>query len=461
MQHSSSPPRRALKGALALAAAAAASLAFAGVASANVFVITPDSGGSDHLTAAITSANTNAAASNTIVLSPGQYLPLHQPITIGSTTMAKSLTIVGDHSFQAPMGTGETNMEINGAQAAANNASQNFLVVNNNATLTLEGFNLDTVGSTPNFAGIQVNGQLRTWGVTSAGDPGDAVVVGGPGTATLNGFTVFSNLSTNPAIINNGTLTVNNSDIVSSSGPAVQNNAPGTYSLNNTVIAGNAHPSCVGGAASGGATDGSIADPQSATVQDNSCGVQHSNNTAVDGFIPTFDDGNGGPDTTLDFTAASPTHTLGGVNCPVTDGRFFSNPVSGSARSCDIGAVTDGATRQTTGPTCQITNTAADHSTQTVTVQDALTGVGPQPGPATDDPSNTLATAYPPPAAVPVAGYALANVQDDNGTVAITNPFAAPSNSGLSVVATKGTAGTLTHWSFTALNWGGVSTNCF
>jgi hypothetical protein len=446
MQHSPSLPWRALKGALAVGVAAAASLALAGVASADVLVITPDSGGSDHLTAAITTANTNAAASNTIVLQPGQYAPAHQPITI-----SKNLNIVADHSFQCPPATGPC-VEVTGAVANAATADNLFLV-NSGVNLRLDGFNLDNGGAVT-FADVMVNGTLTTWGMTFDGAFGYSVVTGPTGTATLNDTLINSDLSNQ--IRNNGHLALNNVDIVSGGGNAIENN--GTDTITNTVIANNfsgpTKAGCTGNATSNAPAPGSIDDI-------GTCGFAHSNDPNIDNFVPLGDDGNGGPALSMDFTASAPTHGIG-VNCPTTDSRFFVNPSNGSGgRTCDAGELTDGATQETAAPTCQITSTAADRSSQTVTVADTASGEGPQSSPVTDNPSNTPATAYPPPAAVPVPSYAVSNAQISNGSIAAFMPFTAPSNNGVTITASKTTAGTPTQWSFTGINWAGVSKNCF
>jgi hypothetical protein len=446
MKHSPSSPWRALKGALALGAAAAASLALAGVASANVIVIAPDSAGSDHLTAAITQANGNSATSNTIVLQPGQYVPAHQPITI-----TKNLNIVADHSFQTPMGTGP-GIEVSGA--AANAAAQdNFFVVPGGVTLRLDGFNLDNAGATT-FASVQVNGTLTTWGMTFDGAEGYSVVAGPTGTANLTDTLINSDLAAQ--LRNNDIMNLNNVDIVSGGGNAIENN--GTLNVTNTVVANNfqgaTKAGCVGNPPANAPAPGSIDDV-------GTCHFQDSNDSNIDNFVPFGDDGNGGPALTMDFTSASPTHNFG-VNCPTTDARFFVNPPNGlGGRTCDSGELTDGATQQVTGPSCSISSTAADHSSQTVTVADLNSGIGPQSSPVTDNPSNTPATAYPPPAAVPVPGYAVSNLQISNGSIAAFNPFAAPSNNGVTITASKTTAGTTTQWSFTGINWAGISHNCF
>lgn len=451
MKHSPSSPRRALKAALALGATAVVSLALAGVASADVIIATPDVGGSDHFTAAINQANTNGAPSNTIMLEPGQYLPAHQPITI-----SKNLTISGDHSFQTPEGSGDGAYEVNGS-AAVNAGQDNFLVVNTGVTLRLDGFNLD-VGGAPSFAAVQVNGTLNTWGMMIAGNPGYAVETGPIGTANLTDTTIWANL--NNMVRNNGQLNTKNVSILGGGGGANAIENIGTWTAVNTVIAGN--QSSLGGPMQcNGAPPANAPAPGSITDAGSNCGFQINNDPNIDNFVPFGDDNNGGPETTVDLTADAPTHNLG-VNCPTTDARFFLNPPNGSGgRSCDSGSLTDGATQQTTAPTCQITSTAADHSSQTVTVGDSASGIGPQTEPVTNNPTNTIATAYPPPAPVSVFGYAVDNAQISNGTIAAFNPPAQPSNNGVTITASKTTAGTPTQWSFTGLNWAGISKNCF
>jgi hypothetical protein len=209
-----------------------------------------------------------------------------------------------------------------------------------------------------------------------------------------------------------------------------------------------------GGATNGG--PGSLDD-------DGSCGVQHSHNTAADGptFQGLFDNGNGGPETTILFpTGNTVTTGLGVSPCPATDARFFANPGPIASRQCDIGATTNAATQETTGPSCSISNNIiGPPKQQQVTLADSMTGVGPQPGPDTDNLSNTPATAYPPPAAGPVPGYSVSNAQINNGTIAQPTDTS-PSGSEV-LTATKTTAGTTTQWSFTGMNWAGIATNCF
>ena len=448
MQHSPSASWRALKMALLIGAVGLASLAFASVASAAVIVVQPDGqSGTDNFTAAVNQANTNSSTSNTIVLSAGLYQPKSQPITI-----TKNLTVVADHSFQTPPGLGPA-IEISGALANQNVSNQNFLVVSHNINLTLEGFNLDGAGNGPGNASILDNGNLTTWGLTMDGPISYGVVVSGTGTATLNQSTVNGDVAQSLKVQAGGLLNLN-SDTIWAGGSDGIDILGGTVNATDTILANNGSPGdeCIGGKIANGGP-GSISD-------DSSCGVAIQNDATLDSQAPLSDDGNGGPETTVEFSSPG-VQTGVGVNCPTTDARFFVNPGSGSSRTCDSGAVTTSATRQTSPPSCGITSTAPDHSSQQVTVADPASGVGPQPGPGTDNESNTLATAYPPPAASPVPGYTITNEQISNGTIAAFTPFTAPSNSGLVLTASKTTAGTPTRWSFTGINWAGIAHNCF
>jgi hypothetical protein len=512
-------------------------LAFAGAASASVFVITPDTAGTDNLTAAISAANTDAASSNTIVLTPGTYTPLHQPINI-----TKPLSIVADHSFQTTLGSGVPSIVIEGATAAGANPGQHFIVIGTGVSVRMDGFNIDSAGGPTTggtFAAIDVKGTLTTYGVTFTAAPNYAVITEAPsGMATLNDSTLDGNNTNNgqATIRNGGTLTLNNTTLVNSVGDGIDNVAPGTFALNNSIVSDNNNGTpgraCVGGTSTSPAPDGSVSD-------DSSCGVQVQNDTTIPGQEPFGPAGNGGPETTDAFTVATAATNIG-VNCPPTDGRFFPNPVSGGVTHCDAGAVTSSVTapagQQTTPPVCAIIpGSTHPQVSQQVSVQDLLSGVGPEPGAVageTDNGINTtgvgsqtlptstlnvnstagfppngtvsvagqtvpvqlsvngqmvtytgttttsftgvsggtgtfaagapvslIPTAYPPTAS-PVPGYAITNEQIDDGTVMFT-PFTSPSTNPLVLTATRTGSLAKTHWSFTALNWAGVSQNCF
>lgn len=452
MQHAPSVPWRALRAALGLGTAAVVSLALAGIASANVIPITPDgSSGSDNLGTAISQANTNSATSNTIVLSPGIYTPADKgngASDVEPITISKNVTIVGPHSFQTPTNQAAT-QDIQGAMANSDGSGPLF-VVNPGVTVTFEGVGIDGAGSNGNPS-IMDNGTVLMYGVTMEGPPSNALQVSTSASATLNEFTLDSALG--DGIIDNGSLTLKNSTIAAGQGSGIDLGPGYTLNLNNTVLAFQVAAECFGGTATNGG-------PGSAD-DDGTCGVQHSNDSNLDSYNWNTVS-NGGPVQTVALPANNPDTSGLGVNCPTTDGRFFVNPVVGGVTKCDIGAYTAGATQQTTGPQCTITGgTAGPPATQTVSLLDGGSGVGPQAGADTDNPSNTVATAYPPPAAVPVPGDSVSNLQIDNGTVMAPSPLLNPTTSPLALTATKTTAGTLTHWSFTGLNWAGVASNCF
>jgi hypothetical protein len=460
MHHLRYTPRRALRVALALGAAGAASLALAGVAGAAVIPITPDgSAGTDNLGAAITTANTNSSTSNTIVLAPGTYTP--GAGTTATYTITKNLTIVGDHSFQCNGGVpgGTPCIDINGSAGFTAHGSNNVFTINSGVTVNIQGVEIDSTGGTgTSFSAFTNNGILNMNGVEMDGSPGYAVVTPAGGVTTLTNFGVNSDQA--DALQVSGRLTLNNVTISSDAGDAIDT-GPAGYVLNvtNTLLQNNGSPlECSPAAgAGGGVTNGGPA----SIADDSTCGVASQNQTGIDS-LGNLSETFGGPNDSTNPGANNAFTTNKGINCPTTDERFYVNPVVSGTRECDIGAVTAGATQETTAPSCVVTSTneGGTPPTQQVSLSDAGSGIGTEAGAGTDNPTNTVATAYPPPAPVPVPGYAVSNLQISNGSVAFT-PFTSPSTSPLVLTASKTTVGTTTQWSFTGLNWAGVSKNCF
>jgi hypothetical protein len=462
MTHSTAVPRLALwKVALGLGAVVAAFLAISSAASAAIITVTPDNAsGTNNLATAINTANTNADASNTLILTQlggqGRYVPT-APITI-----SKNLTIVGNHATQTVAG--QEGYQIDGSTQA--NTPANLFTINSGVTLTLEGVAITSGGGT-GFYQIQDNGTLVTWGSGLTGAPGGALSLGPASTATLN-ESVVSSPGQDGIDFGGNTLTLNNTDVIQGAAVGIAQKASGSVTLNNSVLVAQTGAECVGFTAVNGTTTGSLDD-------DSTCGVQHPGDTTADAAIPVAPGANGGPTLSSEFGAGSAT-IGGGVSslCPVVDQRFFVNPVSGGVRSCDIGSITNSATQETatqagTAPgsgalTCKVTNLiAGPPAQQQVTLADSISGIGPEAGAATDAQSGTPATAGdntpvgPPFGTSP--GDAVDNLFISNGTVAFT-PFTAPSNSGLVLTATKTTAGTRTSWNFTATNWAGNSKAC-
>jgi hypothetical protein len=235
------------------------------------------------------------------------------------------------------------------------------------------------------------------------------------------------------------------------SAAAIVTNTGYTLNLNNTLLVLQVGAECFG---AGGATNGG----PGTLDDDGTCHVQYSNQTGADTGLTSATGTQGGPTTSVVQPAGNPyTSGKGVAPCPIVDQRFFVNP----SGTCDVGSTTTAATQETTPPSCTVTGgSAGPPKTQQVTLVDSGSGVGPSPGPATDNPSNTTATAYPPPAAVPVFGYPVDNLQINNGSVSFTPP-SSPTTTGQVLTATKTTAGTPTQWSFTGLNWAGIAKNCF
>jgi hypothetical protein len=168
---------------------------------------------------------------------------------------------------------------------------------------------------------------------------------------------------------------------------------------------------------------------------------------------------NGGPTDTLQMdSTAAPTVAAGDpAICPVADARFFAIP---AGSTCDVGSEQFNGAQETTGPTCNTFNIiTGPPKQQQVFVTDGGTGMGPEAGAVTDA-SPTLAIGAPPISKPVSPADAITDVVIDNGTVALSTPFAAPSRGQMTVTATKGNQSLLTHWNFTAWNWAGVKSLC-
>jgi hypothetical protein len=418
---------------------------------------------------------------------PGIYCPIN-PSGQSTITISHNLTIVADHSFQSTGGL--PNIVVYGTDQSG---GPNFTIPAPvppaaAVSVTLEGF--DVTASGAQVAAIQNGGSLTIWGMDFDANSGDALSNQVGATATMNESTIADGLG--EALLNSGTLSLKNVSILSNSGIGLDMNSGSTTNTFNTLIANNA----TNGACSGA---GTISNSGPGTLTDDtSCGshVQFGNQTGVDSFVGVSAsvagtgqaNTNGGPTASTALAPNSFTTLKGGgtttlpqtAPCPTVDQRFFVNPLSpgGSGNppagtiQCDIGAVTgsndpttgnpvaNSALRETTAPSCQVTGGVPSVSQQ-VTLGDPGSGIGPETGLATDNPSNTTATAYPPPAAVPVAGYPVSNLQDNNGSVSFTSN-SAPAASFVLTAGMKTTPGTNNaNWSFTGQNWAGVSKNCF
>jgi hypothetical protein len=338
----------------------------------------------------------------------------------------------------------------------------------------MDGFDLESDQNAGNTGTVHVNtgGTLTTYGMGILGNAGGAALFGDAGsTMNLEESNIDGNIS--GAIESSGTVNMQN-DTVTQNQFALDILQGSTFNAFNTLIAdSNNPPNC---------ENGHIANSNNNSLDDDgSCGVTFSNNTDIDNFLSFLspvqgmgqDAQQGGPATTVAISTNSDT-TGKGVSCPTVDGRFFANPVVSGVTHCDIGADTGGftdfpantmpqagsATQDTTGPSCVVTGGVSGVS-QNVTLSDPQSGFGPEAGLQTDNPSNVVATAYPPPTAVPVPGNDVTNMQITNGSVTFSSPTAPTLSPIVLTAGNKTTPGVNnSNWSFTGLNWAGVATNC-
>ncbi len=422
MTHRTAAPRLARwKAPLVAASIAAAALGFAAQADAAVLTPAPGAG---TLAAAITTANTNGDASNTIILADGRYAP-----TGPLPTITKNLTITGDHSIQEPTVGGGP--RIDGTNQ--NPPDSDLITVNSGVTATFEGFLVTTASNNTN-AVIRDNGTANLWGMALSGNNGIQLAVSTGATATVNESSINDGNST--GITTAGALTLNNVTVANNFGGGISKTA-GTLTLNNSIVADNdpaglGEPNC----------DNPATSQDHSLDSDSSCGVTFAGQEPS--LVPTTS--NGGPTPTLALPAGSPAIGVGdAAKCPLTDQRFFIHGGSG----CDLGAYQTGASQDVTGPSCVVTGLIlGPPKQQQVTVSDRLSGLGAEGGSLTDPTANNPADA-------------VDNLTISNGSVA-SAPFSSngPSTAGVVLTATKSNQSLLTQWSFTATNWAGASTLC-
>ena len=235
MRKAHSASRRSLRAAVGLGAAVA-SLAFAGIASANVQVISPDQPvhGACPSTAPASSTLSTAIAnatgsSNTIVLTPGVYCPVDATAQT-TITISHNLNIVADHSYQATGG--RPVIWVNGLDAQSGNGP--LFTVASGANVRFDGFDIGVAGTSGGPAVLN-NGTFTTWGVTFDGNPGLSLT--NNGTATLNESTVAEGLT--DGIDNFGTMNLYNDSVVNNSGSGIDIEAGSTTNAYNTLLADN------------------------------------------------------------------------------------------------------------------------------------------------------------------------------------------------------------------------------
>jgi hypothetical protein len=416
--------------AVGIAVACATAIGFAGSASAAIITVAP---GAATLGSAITTANTNADTSNTLILQDGRYAP-----TAPLPAITKKLTITGDHANQQPTAGG-------GPRVDCTNVSppdSDTLTVATGVNVTLEAFLMTTCSSTPTKAVIRDNGNLTMWNMAIAGNNGIQLAVTQGATATVNDSSI--NDGNQEGILADGTVVLTNVTVTGNqTGGILNTGTPGrSVTANNSIISNNDplltnRPNC----------QNPVQVSDKSIENGTTCGTDLHGDPNID-----FSNQNGGPTPTIGLLSPSPAMNAGDpAKCFTTDQRFFVHTGTG----CDLGAYQTGATRETTPPTCTVTRTqyppAVPTAQQDVTVTDSDSGLGPEAGAGNDAwPTGTINPAD-----------AITNLTITNGTVSFT-PFSKPSNSGLVLTATKGSNPAVgsTSWKFTAADWAGNRKDC-
>ncbi len=435
-------------------------------AGAEIITVNPDgTSGSDNLAAAITTLNASPDANNVIVLNPGRYTPAPTSSSAGSYTINRNVVITGNHALQAnggvpgvqnglgTPGTPSTYIDLTGTDAC-----QQIFSIAPGVQVAIEAVQVENA-PTCTHASDQVildQGTLLTYGLTMS-DNAEAPLrlATSSSTASLNESTVDGGFTPSPwgIVIKGGTLDLTNSDVTDNYAGGI--NCLGTCTINaiRSIIEHNGPAAgaidCQGPPTGTMTVDGSgsVDDPD----VDAGCDTQY--DVSI-GPWPQLDT-NGGPVQTLAIDPNLGAGYADQTGCPTVDERFFVNPSSnGNAGSatCYAGAYTPGATQQTAGPRCEVTNLqeGADPE-EDVTATDTGSGLGPEMGTGSDPQAQGGAEPF-------------TNVATSDGAVSLPLvPLSStyqPASASLAVIATRPNDGKLAHWFFTADNWAGISTLC-
>lgn len=215
---------------LVLACAAFAALFSSNFAqAATITVLNLNNAGADSLRAAITTANGNADASNTINFDPG----LTGVIVLGSAlpTITKNLTISAPALSITISGDGNRIFNVNSP--------------GNNQTVAISGLNLTGAVVTATDGGaitVDTGDTLNLTDMALFNNRANTLIVGGSGGALLN----------NGGTVNIANATFNG-NVAGNDGGAIRQNG-GTMTLNNVTIAGNSASDDGGGISIGGGT---------------------------------------------------------------------------------------------------------------------------------------------------------------------------------------------------------------
>jgi hypothetical protein len=449
-----------LKGAAVAGVLATAALA-TGTANAAVTVINPGTSGTANATLlanAITAANT-AGGSNTIVIGTG----LFSPTTTLPAITDPNLTITSNHALQSVSAQGPI------ISGGADTADQPIVSISPGGGLTLEGVDFRAMGVSEGASpGIDVAGTLTAYSSAfQAGFGSSSIRVDTGGTATLTESLVSDNINSAGLDNEGGTLNLNFvTDVRNYVGiTSGITNAPGPTNVTNSILASNT--------GSVGLTNCTTPVTSSSfdVDTDGTC-VAAGDTTSLTGTTASplaqtlgQTKSNGGPTVTIAIPTTATSNPAFGLvpsaSCLLTDQRFFIHTAP-TGSGCDAGSYQDNGTQDTTPPSCPAPGVIVPNVSQTITLSDTVSGLGPEGG-TISDLANVQQS---PPITPPAPGNDQADVIDgatiSNGMVMMPTDFSpsGPSTSSVSITADKTTVGTLTVWSFYSTNWAGITVFC-
>ncbi|HEY6888873.1 MAG TPA: choice-of-anchor Q domain-containing protein [Solirubrobacter sp.] len=402
---------------IAMAAATAGLLSCSAAANATVYHPSPTG---NAFRQAVLDANANPGFDKIIIDTT------FTSFTATNLTITDDLYITSDHKHDG----GDPNFfgpALSGGSVDVRPA--NFITVNPGVRLEIAGIEINQA-SENGFATIfNNNGKLRLDNMAFLGNSGNIVSQAGANASTvITNTTITDNAYTAPTVLSNGggSVTINNSTIADAPGGGPQVDGP--FVLRNTVLSFVGSQSCFTTPGAGSSNNWST---------DTSCGPTAGVGDPQLDFVFYYS----GPTQTRPPLAGSPLVNAGNpATCASSDQGFRVRPAAGG--TCDIGAVENGAVRDTTPPTCAVTATRRGPDEQDVTVSDTGSGLG-------------------------YDSVFSEDITITNGTVAFTGlpPLggipADPARPGNTVVtAAKANQSLKTKWSFIARDWAGNTQAC-
>ena len=402
--------------------AVGALLACASAASAATFNVSTNA----EFNAAVAASNASVGVTDTI-----QFASLFTAAPTAPVSFTDDVIIRGNPTSQVA---GDA-----GIQGAAISPANDLIQVQSGVTATFQGMTLNT-GGDPDHPLIHVfgNGTFRAENSQVVGSSGVAIQtdpesVGG--SIELFNSIVTGNTSTFQSIIvaAASSITMNNVTYINNGAGML---LAGTANIRNSVIGTNGFGNCVGvpveahvnfttdtdvdGDGLGDCTSLDPAGQSNLTVANSNAGLG----------VATLTTGNGGPTRTRALTATSVNvNSADQSACPPIDQRYFVR-----TNACDRGSYELNAVRDTTPPTCAAVatrrNGPSGHDEQDVSTQDTGSGL-----------------------------EAIFNQAITNGSISVPT-FTVGRTTPLVITATKTDQSLKTRWSFTARDWAGNTTNC-